>query len=87
MGSIGCGVGFSVYRVFIGFMGFTAFGLGFRVSGLGQFPQALHPRATFPIALHSWKLTWKPKKGPLKTTVPLKGEHMGFHVSLGECNS
>ena len=40
---------------FIGFMGFTAFGVGFRVSGLGyslgQFPQALHPRATFPIAL------------------------------------
>ena len=22
----------------------------------------------------------------LKTTVPLKGGYMGFHVSLGECN-
>ena len=28
------------------------------------------------------KLTWKPKKGPLKTTVPFKG---GFAVNLGEC--
>ena len=35
--------------------------------------------------LHSRKLTWKPKKGPMKTTVPLKGDLMGFHVSLGEC--
>ena len=36
--------------------------------------------------LHSRKLTWKPKKGPKKTTVLLKGGYMGFHVSLGECN-
>ena len=35
--------------------------------------------------LHSRKLTWKPKKGPMKTTVLLKGGYMGFHVSLGEC--
>ena len=35
--------------------------------------------------IHSWKLTWKPKKGPIKTTVLLKGDYMGFHVSLGEC--
>ena len=70
--------------------------------------------------LHSRKLTWKPKKGPIKTTALLKGDymegcqnygpflgtlnirgriiigtqqgtiilttnHMGFHVSLGEC--
>ena len=28
--------------------------------------------------------TWKPKKGPIKTTVPLKGGYMGFHVRLGE---
>ena len=35
--------------------------------------------------IHSQKLTWKPKKGPIKTTVPLKGAYMGFHVSLGEC--
>ena len=34
---------------------------------------------------HSRKLTWKPKKGPIKTTVLLKGGYMGFHVSLGEC--
>ena len=34
--------------------------------------------------LHSRKLTWKPKKGPIKTTVLLKGYCMGFHVSLGE---
>ena len=33
----------------------------------------------------SRKLTWKPKKGPLKTTVPLKWGYMGFHVSFGEC--
>ena len=37
-------------------------------------------------SIHSRKLTWKPKKGPIKTTVLLKGDHMGFHVSLGECN-
>ena len=35
--------------------------------------------------VHSWKLTWKPKRGPIKTTVPLKWSYMGFHVSLGEC--
>ena len=34
---------------------------------------------------HSRKLTWKPKKSPLKTTVLLQGDYMGFHVSLGEC--
>ena len=27
------------------------------------------------------------KRGPIKTTVLLKGHYMGFHVSLGECNS
>ena len=37
--------------------------------------------------VHSRKLTWKPKKCPLKTTVLLKGNYMGFHVSLGECIS
>ena len=31
------------------------------------------------------KLTWKPKKGPIKTTVPSKRGYMGFHVSLEEC--
>ena len=31
------------------------------------------------------QLTWKPQKGPIKTTVLLKGGYMGFHVSLGEC--
>ena len=36
--------------------------------------------------LHSRKLTWKPKKGPIKTAVPLKGVYVGFHVSLGECS-
>ena len=30
------------------------------------------------------KLKWKPKKGPIKTTVPAKGGNMGVHVSLGE---
>ena len=38
------------------------------------------------MILHSWELTWKPKRGPIKTTVPLKWGYMGFHVSLGECN-
>ena len=33
----------------------------------------------------SQKLTWKPKKSPMKTTVPLKRGYMGFHVSSGEC--
>ena len=36
-------------------------------------------------SIPSRKLTWKPKKGPIKTTVLLKGGYMGFHVSLGEC--
>ena len=35
--------------------------------------------------LHSRKVTWKPKKVSIKTTVLLKGDYMGFHVSLGEC--
>ena len=35
--------------------------------------------------LHSRELTWKPKRGPMKTPVPLKGGYMRFHVSLGEC--
>ena len=35
--------------------------------------------------VHSRKLTWKPKKGPIKTTVLLKGDYMGFHVCWGEC--
>ena len=26
-----------------------------------------------------------PKKGPTKTTVLVKGDYTGFHVSLGEC--
>ena len=33
------------------------------------------------------KLTWKPKKGFIKTIVLLKEGYMGFHVSLGECMS
>ena len=44
------------------------------------------PRLCLSLLLHSRKLTWKPKKGPTKTTVPLKGDPMGFHVSLGECS-
>ena len=35
--------------------------------------------------LHVWKLTWKPNRGPIKTTVPVEWDYMGFHVSLGEC--
>ena len=33
------------------------------------------------------KLTWKPKKGPRETTVPLKKGYRGLHVSLGECSA
>ena len=36
--------------------------------------------------LHSRKLTWKPKRVPIRTTVPSKAGYMGFHVSLGECS-
>ena len=39
------------------------------------------------LDLHSRKLTWKPKKGPIKTTVLLQEGYMGFHVSLGECKT
>ena len=49
--------------------------LGFEAWGLGWKVWVLHSR----------KLTWKPKKGPRKTTVLLKGGYMGFHASLGEC--
>ena len=56
-------------------MGISIALLGFRVEG-GEFRE---------IPLPSRKLTWKPKKGPIQTTVPLKGGYMGFHVSLGEC--
>ena len=35
--------------------------------------------------LHSRKLTWEPKKSPIKTTVLLKGVYMGFYISVGEC--
>ena len=35
---------------------------------------------------HSRKRTWKFKKGPIKTTVLLRGDYMGFHVNLGECS-
>ena len=33
--------------------------------------------------IHSWKLTWTPKRGPIKITVTQKWDYMGFHVSLG----
>ena len=45
------------------------------------------PFSLLQTGLHSWKLTWKPKKGHIKTTVLLKGDYMDFHVSLGECTS
>ena len=32
----------------------------------------------------SRKLTWKPKKGPIKIIALLKEGYMGFHVGLGE---
>ena len=32
------------------------------------------------------QVTWKPKKGSIKTTVLLKGDYMGLDVSLGECS-
>ena len=35
--------------------------------------------------IHSWKLTWKPKRVPVKTTALLNWGYMDFHVSLGEC--
>ena len=55
----------------------TPFGMmAFHVSELGL--QASR-------GLHSRKLTWKPKKSHVKTTVLLKGDYMGFHVSLGGC--
>ena len=41
-----------------------------------------------PEVLPSQKRTWKSsKKGPIETTVLLKGDYMGFHVSLWECTS
>ena len=36
------------------------------------------------LDLPSRKLTRKPIKGPIKTTVPINQVYMGFHVSLGE---
>ena len=37
--------------------------------------------------IHTRKLTWKPKKWPIRTTVLLKEDNLGFHVSLGEGNT
>ena len=51
------------------------------ISILGAFPAHIQGVGM----VHSWELTWKPKRGPIKTTVPLKRGYMGFHVSLGEC--
>ena len=42
-------------------------------------------QGTESVQIPSRKLTWKPKKGPMKTRVLVKGGYMGFHVSLGEC--
>ena len=54
---------------------------------------SLHPHKAVDVAvvqlfldlLRSRKLTWISKKGPIKTTVLLKGDYRGLHVSLGEC--
>ena len=50
---------------------------------LGAFEGLRGPPRTCEGLLPSRKLTWKPQKGPIKTTVLLKGGYMGFHVSLG----
>ena len=66
--------------------------LGFWVQGL-EFPDLGIRcgiddfRAQGLASIHSRELTWKPNSAPMKTTVPLKGGYMGFHVSLGECRS
>ena len=79
-----------VYWDYIGIMETnmeTNYHLEFRVWGGSNFrktapstqgtPQTLNPAG----GLHSWKLTWKPKRNPIKTTVPLKWGYVGFHVS------
>ena len=55
--------------------------LGFGFEALGR--RAWILKSSFKVL--SRKLTWKPKKGPIKTTVSLQRGYMGFHVSLGEC--
>ena len=63
-------------------------GVSFRPLGLGCRRKRPDWLPTCKLqTLQSRKLTWKPKKGPMKTTVPLKGDYMGFHVSLGERKS
>ena len=37
-------------------------------------------------AIDSRRLAWKPADGGIKSTVFVKGDYMGFHVSLGECS-
>ena len=41
--------------------------------------------------IHSWELTWKLKRGPIKTTVPLKRGYMGgcqnYGPFLGPCSN
>ena len=54
------------------------FGDGFIIGNEGQLVSQMMQ------GLHSRKLTWKPKRSPIKITVLLKGAYMGFHVSLGE---
>ena len=55
-------------------------------------PRALHPGGPWKLPRLSEEFTlpdinWKPKKGPIKTTLLLKGDYRGFHVSLEECQS
>ena len=57
----------------------------FRLCGVHLKGMRIARRATPRPNIHSRELTWKLKKGPIKITVPLKGDYMGFHVSLGEC--
>ena len=42
----------------------------------------LRPKSKKPTLLET---NMETKKAPIKTTARLKGDYLGFHVSLGEC--
>ena len=54
----------------------------FSLQDVRTLPTLVRDKAYIRLSTHI--ATWKPKKGSAKTTAPLKGDCMGFHVSLGE---
>ena len=48
-------------------------------------PRACLCRFSLHVVVHSGKLTWNPKGGPLKRTIIFKGTLFRFHIGFPEC--